>query len=114
MTFAVRPRIRITDDDGTIVIGPGKADLLEAIERSGSIKAAADELGMSYMRAWSLVRTMNDSFATPLVEKVRGGSHQGGATLTDRGRRVLRLYRRMEQKALRAVEPLWDALKKEL
>ncbi|HEX8618990.1 MAG TPA: LysR family transcriptional regulator [Thermoanaerobaculia bacterium] len=113
MHFSLRPRIRIVGDDGTIVLGPGKADLLEAIARTGSIRAAAEELGMSYMRAWTLVRTMNAAFREPLVEKVRGGAEQG-AQLTESGENVLRLYRRMEEKAARAVEPLWSRLQDEL
>lgn len=114
MRYAIRPRIRVTGDDGTIVMGPGKADLLDAIGRTGSIRAAAEELGMSYMRAWTLVRTMNAAFREPLVEKERGGSAQGGAQLTARGRIVLRLYRRMEEKAARAIAGDWQRLKEQL
>jgi molybdate transport system regulatory protein len=112
--YAIRPRIRIVDGDGTIVMGPGKADLLDAIGRSGSIRAAAEELEMSYMRAWTLVRTMNAAFRSPLVEKERGGAGQGGAQLTDRGRDVLELYRRMEEKAARAIAREWEQMKREL
>ena len=114
MPHSIKPRIRITDDDGTIVMGPGKADLLEAIARSGSIRAAAEELDMSYMRAWTLVRTMNAAVRSPLVEKERGGAAQGGAQLTERGRRVLELYRAMEEKARRAITREWGRLRREL
>ena len=114
MRYAVRPRIRIVRDDGTIVMGPGKADLLEAIGRTGSIRAAAEELRMSYMRAWTLVRTMNAAFRSPLVEKERGGTDKGGAALTTRGRDVLRAYRRMEEKAERAISAEWKKLREEL
>ena len=95
-------------------MGPGKADLLDAVARSGSIRAAAEELGMSYMRAWTLIRTMNAAFRSPLVEKERGGSAQGGAQLTARGRKVLELYRRMEEKAERAIARDWEQMKREL
>ena len=114
MRYDVRPRIRIVRDDGTIVLGPGKADLLEAIARTGSIRAAAGELEMSYMRAWTLVRTMNAEFRSPLVEKERGGAGQGGAHLTPRGERVLRLYRQMEEKAERSIAQLWVRMRKEM
>ncbi|HUP59622.1 MAG TPA: LysR family transcriptional regulator [Thermoanaerobaculia bacterium] len=114
MRYAIRPRIRIVDGEETIVMGPGKADLLEAIGRTGSIRAAAEELEMSYMRAWTLVRTMNAAFRSPLIEKERGGAAQGGAQLTARGRNVLRLYRRMEEKAARAIRGDWERMKDEL
>src|SRR5688572_9160386 len=114
MRYAIRPRIRVVSDDGTIVLGPGKADLLDAIARTGSIRAAASELGMSYMRAWTLVRTMNAAFRAPLVEKERGGSAQGGTQLTAAGQKVLELYRNIEEKAAKAAEPLWKKLKEHL
>jgi molybdate transport system regulatory protein len=112
--YTLRPRIRLTRDDGTVVFGPGKADLLEAIDATGSIRAAAESLGMSYMRAWTLVRTMNAAFRSPLVEKERGGAAQGGAHLTERGETVLSLYRRMEKRAGSAIDPLWTKLRDEL
>lgn len=114
MHYELRPRFRIASDDGTVVLGPGKADLLDAIAHTGSIRAAAEELGMSYMRAWTLVRTMNAAFRSPLVEKERGGAEQGGAQLTPAGRDVLRLYRSMEEKAGRAVAGVWEKLQEEL
>jgi molybdate transport system regulatory protein len=110
----MRPRIRITADDGTIAFGPGKAELLEAIQETGSIRAAAQDQGMSYMRAWSLVRTMNAAFRSPLVEKVRGGPEQGGARLTKRGETVLRLYKQMAKEAESAAVRTWKALQKHL
>jgi|SRR5450759_1376071 molybdate transport system regulatory protein len=112
--FTVRPRIRVVSQDGTIVLGPGKADLLDAIARTGSIRAAASDLEMSYMRAWTLVRVMNAAFRSPLVEKLRGGSEQGGAHLTDRGQDVLDLYRRMEEEAAKAAGRSWRKLQKHL
>ena len=114
MPHSIKPRIRIVDEEGTIVMGPGKADLLEAIRRSGSIRAAAEELDMSYMRAWTLVKTMNAAFRSPLVEKERGGAAQGGAQLTERGHKVLELYRVMEEKARRAITREWGRLRREL
>jgi molybdate transport system regulatory protein len=85
---------------GTLsAIGPGKADLLEAIERCGSISAAAKEMGMSYKRAWDLVDTMNHAFRASLVVTATGGSHGGGAQMSDMGHEVLRRYRDIESKA---------------
>jgi molybdate transport system regulatory protein len=76
--------------------GPGRADLLAAIEREGSISAAGRSLGMSYRYAWILVDSMNRCFTEKLVESVRGGNRGGGAMLTDAGRRVLEAYRALE------------------
>jgi molybdate transport system regulatory protein len=76
-----------------IAMGPGKADLLEAIAREGSISAAGRALGMSYRRAWMLVDTMNRCFRTPLIETHPGGGQQAGAKLTAAGETALAAYR---------------------
>jgi molybdate transport system regulatory protein len=89
---------------GISAFGPGKADLLEAIQRTGSISAAARDMGMSYKRAWDLVDTMNRSFREPLVITATGGSHGGGAQMTKFGAEVLRRYRHIELKSYEAVE----------
>lgn len=109
----VRPRFRIYRG-AEIAIGPGKEELLMAIERTGSIRSAAARLKMSYMRAWKLVRTMNECFRSPLVEAVRGGRHSGGACLTPVGRRVLDLYLKLEKDSLAATRATWKKILKEL
>jgi molybdate transport system regulatory protein len=101
-TKSTAPRLRILLGDA-IAIGPGKADLLDAIAQTGSISAGGRRLGMSYRRAWLLVETMNRSFTTPLVTAAKGGQHGGGARLTPTGVDVLARYRAMEAQAERAV-----------
>ena len=78
-----------------IAMGPGKAALLEAIAREGSISAAGRALGMSYRRAWLLVDTMNRCFRAPLVETHPGGGKQAGAKLTAEGEAALAAYGRL-------------------
>ncbi len=78
-----------------IAMGPGKADLLEAIAREGSISAAGRAMGMSYRRAWLLVDTMNRCFRAPLVATRPGGGANAGAKLTPAGKAALAAYRRL-------------------
>jgi molybdate transport system regulatory protein len=104
-------RIRLVFEDGAM-IGPGKADLLEAIRDTGSIAEAGRRLGMSYKRAWTLVETLNATFAAPLVESRRGGAGVGGAALTEAGETALSQYRRLEAKASRAVAAEVAALRR--
>ncbi|MGF1563487.1 MAG: winged helix-turn-helix domain-containing protein [Geminicoccaceae bacterium] len=93
-----------------MALGPGKADLLQAIEVTGSIAGAGRSLGMSYRRAWTLTEALNSYFAGPLVITKRGGSRRGGASLTELGRDVLSLYRRMEQRTNSVIETELAAL----
>lgn len=96
--MASMPQIRLLIGSDT-ALGPGKVALLEAIDRTGSISAAARAQGMSYRRAWMLADSINAAFSGPLVETATGGRGGGGAVLTDLGRDVLRRYRLMEEKA---------------
>ena len=96
------PQLRILMG-AVVAIGPGKAALVETIDRTGSISAAAREMGMSYRRAWDLVDTMNRCFAEPLVLTATGGAGGGGAAVTAFGHDVVRRYRAMEVKAARSV-----------
>jgi molybdate transport system regulatory protein len=98
-------RLRIKTAGGEPAIGPGKADLLEAIDETGSISAAARKMGMSFRRAWALVRIMNAAFAAPLVVAETGGPHGGGAALTPEGRAILKEYRAAEEAAMKAALP---------
>ncbi len=84
---------------GGVVIGPGRADLLQAIRTHGSIASACRDVGMSYKRAWDLVADMNAAFREPLVEAIAGGPTGGGARLTVVGDDILDSYRRLQAKA---------------
>src|SRR5580700_12341354 len=97
----IQPRYRVMLGPD-IAFGPGKANLLEQVNETGSIAEAAQQLGMSYMRAWTLIKTMERSFAHPLVEVSRGGARHGGAKLTAAGKKALKLYRNMESESLRS------------
>lgn len=104
-----RLRIRIVFGEAEMM-GPGKAELLERIERTGSIAAAGREMGMSYKRAWELIGTLNAMFRLPVVTSTRGGPKGGGAVLTETGHEVLRLYRAFEAEAAQAGARQLDAL----
>ena len=106
---AVKLRMRVMTGD-IIAIGPGKIELLEAINETKSIAAAAKSLGMSYRRAWLLVDGINHALNAPAVITSTGGSHGGGTALTDTGHLVVALYRRIEQEALKACQSDLDKL----
>lgn len=89
-------RLRVTSGDD-IAVGPGKVDLLEAIEATGSITAAARSLGMSYRRAWLLVDATNRCLVRPAVATAAGGDNGGGTVLTPLGVELVRRYRALER-----------------
>jgi molybdate transport system regulatory protein len=88
-------------------IGPGKAKLLESIRDTGSISAAARDMGMSYKRAWVLLDSINRAFTEPVVIAAPGGLGGGGASLTAFGSEVLERYNRiLDRSAAIAVDDL--------
>lgn len=112
MTVAHNLKIKVQVMCGDeIAMGPGKADLLDAIAQHGSISAAGRALGFSYRRAWLLVDTMNRCWAQPLV-LAKGGA--AGAAVTDFGRLVLARYRRLQHDAEQAGVAGWAELEADL
>ena len=95
-------KLRVYAGD-VIAMGPGKADLLEAISVTGSISGAGRALGMSYRRCWELVSIMNAQFVEPLVVSMKGGSNGGGAELSAMGIDVLKRYRTMQRRAKKSI-----------
>ena len=90
--------IRIDFDSGAS-IGPGKVRLLEEIEKTGSIRKAAEAVGMSFRQAWLLLRAIEEMFGQPVILTVRGGVRGGGSALTPLGRLAVANYRQLEQAA---------------
>jgi len=109
VTQRARLSLRI-DFPGGARLGPGKAALLEAIDKAGSIRAAATELAMSYPRALKLIEQLNRDFRGPLVTSHHGGAGHGGSQLTELGRAVLARYRAICSAAEDAVRSELDEL----
>jgi molybdate transport system regulatory protein len=94
----MKPRTLVRIDFSDLCsIGPGKIGLLEQIEETGSLSAAARELKMSYRRAWLLLHSVNTGFREPVATLSTGGIEGGGAKLTDFGRRLVNDYREFER-----------------
>ena len=89
--------------DSELAIGPGRIELLEGVQRTGSLSQAARDMGMSYRRAWLLMESLNDSLRSPASLAVRGGTRGGGATVTPTGRALIQAYRRSEAKVARDI-----------
>src|SRR5579875_1412326 len=77
---------------GEAILGPGRLELLKAIDSCHSISAAARKLGMSYRRAWLLIDSINRAAGEEMVRRQTGGRDGGGAELTARARAAIAAY----------------------
>ena len=90
--IVVRSKVWL-EKDGKLLMGWGRATLLERIDQLGSISAAAKSMNLTYRNAWLWVEAMNRLARVPLVEKSSGGALGGYARLTEEGRKVVAEYK---------------------
>jgi molybdate transport system regulatory protein len=91
-------------------IGPGKIALLEGIRVTGSLRRTAQELGMSYRRAWLLVDGLNRSFTAPVTQASVGGKGGGGVRLTRLGEDLVRRYGLLARRFEKLARKEFDAV----
>ena len=95
---------------GEAVLGQGRLELLEGIDRCHSISAAARQMGVSYRHAWMLVQEVNQAAGEPLVVSATGGRQGGGARLTPRGRMAVAVFRALQEQLRRTAASLLPRL----
>lgn len=79
----MRPKFNLwIEVDDEVVLSTWRVDLLRAIEETGSITAASEEMSVPYRRAWQRIREMEERFGETLVTTEVGGARGGGARLT--------------------------------
>lgn len=96
MKFEIKSRIWIKSIKGTF-LGEGRVQLLQEIDKCGSISTAATNMGMSYKKAWTLVKSMNMQSKKPLVVKKVGGINGGGSELSISGKKLVKIYNELNQ-----------------
>ncbi|WP_158799024.1 winged helix-turn-helix domain-containing protein [Pedobacter sp. L105] len=79
--------------EGEPVFGPGRVELLERIQQTGSIRQAAIQMGMSYRQAWQMVEHMNSHLSHPVVISQRGGKGGGNAEVTQKGMDAIKQFK---------------------
>ncbi|PNU20985.1 ModE family transcriptional regulator [Geothermobacter hydrogeniphilus] len=95
-TIRVRSKVWL-EVDGEPLLGDGRERLLQAIQRTGSLNAAAAELGIPYRKVWSQLRQMEEHAPFPLVRRVKGGKGGGSTSLTEQTVALLARYARLKQ-----------------
>jgi len=109
----VRTKTWIENDRGELLFGKGKTEILELIEAEGSIAKAAEQLGMSYKKAWTHIKILQENIADELVVAKKGGGGRGGTTLSPHARELVAKYRQLQEEieafANRRFQELFDS-----
>ena len=101
------------EGDGQRFFGPGPVELLELIEKTGSISKAAKSMGMSYKKAWEMIATVNKQAVRPLVLLKVGGEKGGGSVITDEARELIAYHAQLRERFLAFLEKETNDLKQE-
>ena len=89
---------RLVNDDGGIIMGKGRMEILESIDQTGSINQTSKDMKMSYKSVWSKIKSTQDNFKSPVVHSDR----KEGTRLTEEGRTLLEKYRRLTKDCIKA------------
>ena len=106
--FHIRSKIWIEDDQGQVIFGLGRLRMLEAIERLGSLNAAARELKMSYRGLWGKIKVTEEGLSAPLLVRNTGGAAGGGSRLTDLARTLMAEFRTMHAHAVEETDTYFE------
>ncbi len=105
----IRPAYKIwLSKDEEKVFGQGPCVLLKRVEITDSLHQAAFQMGMSYNKAWRLIRLLERRLGFPLLEKQVGGQSGGGSRVTPRAKDLIDRYERFETDAIKAIEKAYQ------
>lgn len=110
----LKVKIYLTDDEGDKFMGIGVIWLLEEIDRAGSLRKAAMNLGMSYAKSYAMLSKAEENLAFPLIERRKGGASHEGAALTQKAKEFIKLYWAFQSRAKEKVVREYDDFKKSL
>lgn len=89
--------LKLTDDNGTPFFGPGVAELFALIDETGSVRHASEKMGLSYSKAWKMIRGTEKATGKEAVVRTQGGKGGGKAELTESGRKLLKSFTALEK-----------------
>lgn len=94
----LKVRLYFEDDQNSSFMGIGLLWLLEGIKIHGSIRKAAQGMGMSYSKAFQILKKLELSLGREILERHRGGNNRRGTSLTEYGEQFLIRYKELQNK----------------
>jgi len=112
MTLKLRYKLWI-EKDGEKVFGDGPLDILHRVERTGSLRQAAEEINMSYSQAWNLMKDLEKRLGFNLLRRKVGGESGGGSQLTEQAREMMMKFEIFHEEAAQSLNSLYKRIFKE-
>ncbi len=84
--------IQFRTDEGEKFFGEGPCRLLSGIRQHGSLRSAAIAMGMSYTKAFHMLKHTEACCGFPLCRRTIGGDGGGGSSLTPEAEDLLTRY----------------------
>ena len=94
--LTIKSKVWVEDENGKMVFGAGRLKTLNAVEKNGSIIAAAKEIGMSYRAVWGKLKATEERLGKPLLIKRTGGTYGGGSVLTPFAKTMMERFRHLD------------------
>ena len=110
----LRYKLWLSAVSGEGIIGEANYKLLRTVEKLGSLKAAADYMGVSYRKAWGDIKMSEELLGYSLTEKTRGGVGGGNSMLTAKAKKLLEAYDALHKKMDNAIEDAYEDFKKQI
>jgi molybdate transport system regulatory protein len=101
--FRLKSRQWIVDEKDRIIMGEGRKEILETIDRTGSINQTAKVMKMSYKGVWGKIKATEEYYKIRVVDTDR----KAGTRLTDEGRALLDRYSRLKKRCLEAEDRIF-------
>ena len=95
-------------EKGEKVFGKGPLILLETTDRLGSLNKAANELNMSYSKAWSTVNRAETLLGYSLLISHTGGADGGGSLLTPEAKTLIKAYKNFSEEAEKSLDEIYN------
>lgn len=101
------------EKDGEKVFGDGPLDILHRVERTGSLRQAAEEINMSYSQAWNLMKDLERRLGFDLLKRKVGGEKGGGSEITEEAREMMMKFEIFRERADQNLNSLYRKIFKE-
>lgn len=113
LPLRVKSKVWVEDKQGEPIFGEGRLEILEIVERSGSLHKASKELKMSYRAVWGKIKATEQRLGMKLVETRVGGIRGGGSKLTSIAKELLARFKELEERQVEMIDGLFQEIFKD-